>query len=509
MAIAATLRHPRRAKNLQPTEGASDLKTLAAILVSAFLFLALPLGAAVFNVTDAAQFQTALTTAAANGVDDTINLAAGTYETANNGAATFTYVSFAAEDLVIDGAGTGATILDGNSLRRVLYLLSSSTADLTLRNLTLRNAAAAPGALEGGGLRMATGGTARVSSIAITGVIANVPVGSVLGGVAFIDANGITIEDSSFTNNQITQVDGASIFGGIIRGFAASGDLSVVNVQISGNTVLEQSAGDLTGGLGDFIAQTESVAVYGITFSNNTVSEEGDGNHVAPLRLNGEDAAGVRSCTFDGNQVSEAGPGSLIGGAIYLATSGFSTAAFAADNVVRNMTVSEADDGSIVSGLATIVALGNFGQVIARDNRFTSSTISESSTGDITHGAVYVSMESATDATAFAIANVLSDIQVTEDGQGVDSGGLVLRADGAGSTTSAVNNVVMDVTIASGGPITAVGMVVAGAADLEMLANTIVGNTAAIGTPTAGGAYVSSASPHRDSTRMACCSCGI
>ena len=76
------------------------------------------LQAAVFDVTDSAGFQAALDTASANGEDDTINLAAGTYLT---GGSTFTYTAAAAEDfgLTIAGDGVGQTILDGGNADRI------------------------------------------------------------------------------------------------------------------------------------------------------------------------------------------------------------------------------------------------------------------------------------------------------------------------------------------------------------------------------------------------------
>lgn len=51
----------------------------ACVFTLLFVVTSSKVSAATFNVTNASQLQTALTTAAGNGVDDTINIAAGNY----------------------------------------------------------------------------------------------------------------------------------------------------------------------------------------------------------------------------------------------------------------------------------------------------------------------------------------------------------------------------------------------------------------------------------------------
>ena len=91
--------------------------------------LCAPAFGAVFNVSTATQFQTALDTAAVNGEDDTIVLAAGTYNVSGNGNLPFRYVvepacnsGAVADSLTISGAGAGSTVLDGNSVHQVLHI---------------------------------------------------------------------------------------------------------------------------------------------------------------------------------------------------------------------------------------------------------------------------------------------------------------------------------------------------------------------------------------------------
>lgn len=85
--------------------------------------------AATFNVDTATEFQTALDTAATNGEDDVINLAAGIYSASSNGNQPFSYVirpdcnsAAVADSLTITGAGTGNTVLDGASSQQVLHV---------------------------------------------------------------------------------------------------------------------------------------------------------------------------------------------------------------------------------------------------------------------------------------------------------------------------------------------------------------------------------------------------
>ena len=71
--------------------------------------------AAVFNVADDTQLRNALISAAGNSENDTINIAAGTYNTSGS---TFSYTPSAVPpeenySLTITGSGVGNTILDG------------------------------------------------------------------------------------------------------------------------------------------------------------------------------------------------------------------------------------------------------------------------------------------------------------------------------------------------------------------------------------------------------------
>jgi len=127
-----------------------------------------PAFGAVFNVSNEMQFQSALDTAAVNGEDDTVVLAAGTYSVTSNGSLPFRYVvapacnsGAVADSLTITGAGAGSTILDGGGVHQVLHLRherfgpvcldqpvsgtevdnnnDDSQAAITVEDLTIRN----------------------------------------------------------------------------------------------------------------------------------------------------------------------------------------------------------------------------------------------------------------------------------------------------------------------------------------------------------------------------------
>ena len=120
-------------------------------IVFMFLIFATTAGAAVFTVTptsdnDCSDFncdlQSALTAAASNGQDDTINIAAGTYTVTS--ALTYIPTAASAENfaLTIIEAGTGTTIVDGGANAQLLnidttLLANGSLAAITIKDLTI------------------------------------------------------------------------------------------------------------------------------------------------------------------------------------------------------------------------------------------------------------------------------------------------------------------------------------------------------------------------------------
>lgn len=129
----------------------------AAILSAA---LTLPCWAVDFHATTAQEFQNALTTAATNGADDTIYLAAGFYQ------GNFSFTSAEANALTVEaepGLSRGDVTLDGAGTGGALNLASSVVSNFMVRRITIsRNC----GSIDRDALRLATKGTVEIQNIA-------------------------------------------------------------------------------------------------------------------------------------------------------------------------------------------------------------------------------------------------------------------------------------------------------------------------------------------------------
>ena len=176
---------------------------LAVIVVVCFLMVC-SAEAAIFDVTNVSELQSALTTAQSNREDDTINLAAGIYALSSR----LDYIPDELENfsLTIQGAGAWATILDGGNSTSILRIEQSALEDGTNANVT------------------------------ITGVtFQNGNESSDVGGGLYIGnySAQTTIADSVFQNN-------TAVFGG------GALYLSGLDVSIVGNTFRENSSTDLS-----------------------------------------------------------------------------------------------------------------------------------------------------------------------------------------------------------------------------------------------------------------------
>lgn len=100
--------------------------------------------AATFNVSDVSGLSSALSTAASNGEDDTINIAAGTYDISTP----LSYDAASGEgNLTLSGDSPLNTILDGGGSSMILELSVTQPgagATITISNLTLQNGSASP-----------------------------------------------------------------------------------------------------------------------------------------------------------------------------------------------------------------------------------------------------------------------------------------------------------------------------------------------------------------------------
>lgn len=185
------------------------MKKLFIFLAVAFLFLTTgSVNAAIFDVSNATEFQTRLIEAAQNGQDDTINVAAGIYNISNQ----LLYSTWENYALTIQGAGAGVTILHGGDAYQILSLDTNNlsggdnNAHITIKGLTFTNGATT--AMPGGGLSIFTeNANITLENCAFTNNIAG------YGGGADLETNTgtITLTNNVFNNNS-SDYDGAGVY---------------------------------------------------------------------------------------------------------------------------------------------------------------------------------------------------------------------------------------------------------------------------------------------------------
>lgn len=236
------------------------------------LLAAAPLHAAVFNVTTPAEFQTALTTAQANGADDTINVAAGIYDL----VASLNFSSVEDFDLAIIGAGAATTILDGGNAVQVLRITNDGNGEVRISGLTFQRGRVDNLAEYGAGLYVLNGGGGPtvVDRCVVTGCTA---IRNTAGAWLGSQHGDITVTGSEFTHNACddgTSDDGCGLYlyfdsatatgNAIVRGNTISHNTLNTNPSPVGNC---DGAGAMIYHLG-----TESAAPS-ITVEDNTISD--------------------------------------------------------------------------------------------------------------------------------------------------------------------------------------------------------------------------------------------
>jgi len=222
-----------------------------------------------FCVSDATELQTALTTAAGNGQDDTIQIVQGTY----NG--NFVYASTEANSLTIEGGYTEDcssrtidpenTVIDGGGIDNVLMLVTDGVAaNFSVEGLTIRNGRSHT-VDKGGGVYVNAGDgelTLRENIFIQNSAV------SQSGGGVWCSGSG-TFTNNTFTGNSAGYGGGVrcngsgtftdNTFTGNSAGYGGGGVFS--SGTFTNNTFTENSVGQGDGGGG----------VYGSgTFTNNT-----------------------------------------------------------------------------------------------------------------------------------------------------------------------------------------------------------------------------------------------
>lgn len=221
-----------------------------------------------FTVHDVTGLETALTTAAGNGEDDTITVQSGTYEL----SAGLVYAAVPGENygLTIAGVSPSATVIQpasGAGGFRLLRLSSPiATADggalLTVRGIGFREST-------GGGLAVSTrDGGIHLEEVTVSGCQAVDGGGAVLSSLT----GSVVIEDSIFTDNEAS-VDGAGL----------KITVEISPVLIANTVVASNLAGSgVTGSGGGIALQVDpytpsSVTIVNSTIVNNIAQEYGGG----------------------------------------------------------------------------------------------------------------------------------------------------------------------------------------------------------------------------------------
>ena len=224
---------------------------------------------AVINVPGDMDLQDALNTTEDNNEDDTINIAAGIYNTSGT---TFSYTPAVGENysLTIGGAGARSAILDGGNSEQEMYIRTAGLADdsnchITVTGITFQNGNKTSGNEAGGGLYVITNqANITVEDCEFSGNFANLDGGGLY--VRTSQAN-ITVEDCEFSGNTVGFLGGDG--GGGVYGRSSTGNMIFTNNIFNGNTA--QNAG------GGAVSRSQGT----ITFTNNTSSgntvNNGDG----------------------------------------------------------------------------------------------------------------------------------------------------------------------------------------------------------------------------------------
>jgi hypothetical protein len=221
---------------------------------------------------------------------DSIRVAAAIYKENLTIAFTMTITGASATTTIVDGGGAGT-----------VFTISSTSAHVTLSNLTIRNGNVSAGFPRGGGIYNL--GTLRITNSA---VIRNTvtsqcyelcPVSG--GGIYNHVGATLTISDSSITGNLASascRQGGCGAGGG---GIFSGGTLTISNSTLSGNTAHSVFRGG-NGGSGGGILNDGTLTINNSTFSSNSALGAGGG-------IFDPGVATVNNSTFNGNTAPTGG----------------------------------------------------------------------------------------------------------------------------------------------------------------------------------------------------------
>jgi CSLREA domain-containing protein len=295
--------------------------TLAAALIAALALTATPARAATITLTTnldtfpgdhlcslreailAANTDTAVDACPAGNGADTLILPAGEYILSLAGInenAALTGDLDITEDLIITGAGSGATTINANLIDRLFHIISPSTVEISGVTITLGKADLGGGILNTGTLTLTdtafndnnatnggggiyNSGTATISTSAFSGNSADLGGGiyntgggtmtitnSTVSGNTVTDDGGGIVNEHTLTLTDSTVSGNVALFGGGIYNASNvdSGTLTVTNSTLSGNS---------TTGDGGGVFNSETAIFINSTLSGNNANGDGGG----------------------------------------------------------------------------------------------------------------------------------------------------------------------------------------------------------------------------------------
>ncbi|GEM_PF-755213 len=233
-----------------------------------------------------------------------ITLPAGTYTLTLSGAgedAAATGDIDITSELAINGAGAGATIVDGNAAvtgDRVFHVTAIGV--VTITGITIRNGAA-PAGSSGGGINnagaLALNGVTVNQNLAGVAADAGAAMGASGGGILNATGATLTVNNSMISGNTAWRTGG---------GITSSGTAVLVNSTVSGNT----GKGTVSGSGGISNGSTGTLSLTGATVSNN----QSLANHGGGIGAAG--AVTITESTLSGNSAALSGGGMSASGTL-------------------------------------------------------------------------------------------------------------------------------------------------------------------------------------------------
>lgn len=378
-------------------------------IVSLFLFFASvgQVYPATWNVNNLVDFQTRLTEAQNNGQDDTINVAAGTY----NVAATLVYQPSEVRALTIQGASAATTILDGGNSVQIMSVDTTgggSSADITIRNFTFRNGNNAAG--NGGGLKILVPG---VVITAENCIFTNNTANGFGGAVSILAGDNGTVY---FENNSVGGTNSADGGGAVYINSSDNGTLFIRNNSITGTNTSSSAGGAL-------YANTSSNGTSVI--SGNTVSGSNSGTRGGGIYAN---TSSTSSLTITNNTVSGTNTASNDGGGIYANTSSDSTLTFSGNTIFGTNSATTTGGGAQING-------GSRTRITVVNNTISGTNAASQNGGGIRVNAPL-------DGLLYLVNNTITGNSATNNG-----GGAYIPASG---TANIYNNIIRDNTAGNG-----------------------------------------------------------